>query len=982
MGNMFNLSNTKMCVETPVKVLAEVTEMIGMVQRRYSFIKLLLLIIFYLVVNGVALLGCMLKVSITKQHSGSDEKPDVPVIRLTVESNLNDRKLSEALVLSLNDESFSGDLSPEYFKVYSSSQNSLVTGFNITVQAGTLTITPPPSGLSFAETYHVTVAKNAFSKFSKEMENDFSFDFTIQPPPGSVAASSDPTRFVTKNISMTSNASEGSLIREQSSGKLIVVTRANDGVNNVLSVYRMNPADQTQDLTFGENGFFSYYEDGKNVQINSIKIFSDNSIMLAGTSGRALFLLRLTANGIIDTSFGDQGIGKYPVAGSTAAEINVLRPETVLPTDTSNAMLIGGWYGDGSAQRELFVARVLANGSLDVNFGVNGFFVDESYTRSEVFDLWIDSGTSAVYFVAREFIHQTSNKLVISRLNAIGTLDTTYGSSGKVTKTIVYWISRAKFQNDGKVVALYQRPTTNPYGFEVWRYNLDGTTDAGFGTTGRYIRSGYSSSCAFWGNENRNYCTLDGLVITSSGDIFVSGGAFSTATDFRRFILKLNSSGALDTAFSTDGYADISLGNIAATDKHDYVADIVVSSSSKIYLIGTDMNGGDGFSSYFEDAPQGSAFIMEYDSSGNLNLAWGTDGSLELKLGRSKDDLQSIVSLADGSYILAGLSNGTVTVYKTDSQFQAQNSFGTDGVASFSLGGHFPNNPQVKNIMEDSEGRILLVVQQIEGAGTTVVKVLRMLANGQLDTDFATAGIYTINYTSFTTSYVAAKIYPDNFLNIATAVDDDGVYSCNITQLDTTGNPNNAFDGDGILGQSSSNGYCRATFDSGNGIYLLSEDGINASLKKYSKSGILDIGFDVANQLSNMSLTMGVSAARLWSDSNTDLLLFKDGVLNKYSPLGIPEAAFNNQIPDLSYLASVLRVSENRYMLIRQLNDPNLSRERAFVSMINATNGSVYYSGQFVDRFDNVISCLPMSDQIMRCFGTSNGDFAVAEFWQ
>jgi len=103
----------------------------------------------------------------------------------------------------------------------------------------------------------------------------------------------------------------------------IVVAGVSQGPTTAFSVGRFN-LDGTVDTTFATNGLATTNFPGSaNDQANAVAIQADGSIIVAGSTtlaGISQFgLLRYTANGILDTSFGKGGFVTIPTPNFAAA---------------------------------------------------------------------------------------------------------------------------------------------------------------------------------------------------------------------------------------------------------------------------------------------------------------------------------------------------------------------------------------------------------------------------------------------------------------------------------------------------------------------------------------------------------------------------------------------------------------------------------------------------------------------------------------
>jgi uncharacterized delta-60 repeat protein len=77
----------------------------------------------------------------------------------------------------------------------------------------------------------------------------------------------------------------------------------------------------------------------------------------------------------------------------------------------------------------------------------------------------------------------TSNDFLVARFNANGTLDTSFGSSGRITTDFAGGVDAAKglvVQPDGKFVVTGHAWSGSSWDIALARYNADGTLDYDF----------------------------------------------------------------------------------------------------------------------------------------------------------------------------------------------------------------------------------------------------------------------------------------------------------------------------------------------------------------------------------------------------------------------------------------------------------------------------------------------------------------------
>ena len=128
----------------------------------------------------------------------------------------------------------------------------------------------------------------------------------------------------------------------------------------------------------------------------------------------------------------------------------------------------------------------------------------------------------------------------LKRYNTDGTIDTSFGTGGKIDASAGYF--GGKQQSDGKIIVLSRASATDiTSNIVLTRYNSNGTLDSSFGTDGKLTTdvAGY----AFY--EER-----DGKILLGAG------GATTTTSNITKVNL-YNSDGSLDNTFGTNGKLSI-----------------------------------------------------------------------------------------------------------------------------------------------------------------------------------------------------------------------------------------------------------------------------------------------------------------------------------------------------------------------------------------------------------------------------------------
>ena len=258
--------------------------------------------------------------------------------------------------------------------------------------------------------------------------------------------------------------------------------------NLVLAMYNNNG---TLDSGFGINGIVTTQI--KNYESPSgVAVQNDGKIIVGGLTQKpgdldnggdfnAIFILRYMPDGTIDNSFANNGLYKEMIADPIDVQGFALQPD--------GKILIGGEYLY-SRQQAFFVKRYTTQGAPDTDFGTNGEAIGISNTHLNSLFLQNDGRILAAgytYIVTDGFQKRNA---IIAQLNADGSINTQFGNNGYTMLEIpdrASDISDLAIQTDGKIVA-----ATNNYEpirfddglFGASRYTANGKLDSSYGTNG------------------------------------------------------------------------------------------------------------------------------------------------------------------------------------------------------------------------------------------------------------------------------------------------------------------------------------------------------------------------------------------------------------------------------------------------------------------------------------------------------------------
>ena len=294
----------------------------------------------------------------------------------------------------------------------------------------------------------------------------------------------------------------------QSDGKILVAGQGSQGL------IRFN-SNGSFDATFGNGGTAIISGDAV---ANAVTIQNDGKIIVACESqgGTYISLLRFTANGTLDSSFGFNGIATKSGLGGRALAIQ-----------SDGKIAVAGFTKNSSPYGYDFaLVRYNTNGSLDSTFGTGG----------------IVSTAIGDFAIAEAIAIQSDGKIllagwtiadggfVLARYNTNGSLDNTFGNNGIVNTNIsdVEKVNSLVIQSDGKIIAGGYSISGSDFALNlsVVRYKTNGSLDSTFGNAGIVATP--------VGNHNTDlYSIKCALALQTDGKIIIAGvSAFNNNYDF------------------------------------------------------------------------------------------------------------------------------------------------------------------------------------------------------------------------------------------------------------------------------------------------------------------------------------------------------------------------------------------------------------------------------------------------------------------
>jgi uncharacterized delta-60 repeat protein len=353
----------------------------------------------------------------------------------------------------------------------------------------------------------------------------------------------------------------------QPDGKILVAGDAAGGTPNSEdgAVHRLDPAGSL-DPSFATGGARRVISGGRLGGAYALALQPDRKILVAGYEQNSNnddgMVIRLDANGSTDDGFGQGGVVLDSGGGERVYAL-ALQPD-------GKILVAGEAYSASSG--DVVVYRLSPSGALDAGFGQGGTLRIDSGTAESAYTLAVQPDGKIL--VAGYVSDSENQDAVVYRLDANGTLDSTFGQSGR--RRIDDGGDEAAvalaLQPDGRILAAGQTVVNGAGDAVVYRLDAHGALDPTFGQGGtRDIDEG---------GNNVAYA----VALQPDGKILVAGGADGNG-NIDATVHRLNGDGSRDQGFGRDGVLRIDDGGGEVADA------IVVQPDGRIVIAGTSIIG-------------------------------------------------------------------------------------------------------------------------------------------------------------------------------------------------------------------------------------------------------------------------------------------------------------------------------------------------------------------------------------------------------
>ncbi|HVT36332.1 MAG TPA: hypothetical protein VHE37_12135, partial [Nevskiaceae bacterium] len=396
---------------------------------------------------------------------------------------------------------------------------------------------------------------------------------------------------------------------------------------------------------FGSNGFASV---ASQTTASDVKILADGSfVSAAATSGfpADIAITKFNYDGSVDTSFGVGGVAKFDAGGSESV-VAVIAQSSGKLVAVANTRI-----GTPSATNKIVLVRFNADGSIDSGFGTSGMVTfDLNPNQSgngENASSAIALSDGSILIGGGVAITGTGTHFFVVKFSADGVQDTSFGTANATLGSTFADVQVGSSTVVGGALAVQSDG----------KVLMSGQADVGFNTIrGLVVRftsagvldSGFGSSGKF---ASASAIALPALLVLGDGSIMAAGQ--TTSSPFSPVMTRLTSSGALDTSFGSSGVLTLTLSGNSSSG-----------SLSSLLLLA---NGGIAFSgqAYQSDLGASALLFGILNSNGTLDTSFGNNhGYLVRRPVNGSNVLGGrMAQRADGGVLFGGLYGSSLGAF-------------------------------------------------------------------------------------------------------------------------------------------------------------------------------------------------------------------------------------------------------------------------------------------------------------------------------
>lgn len=559
----------------------------------------------------------------------------------------------------------------------------------------------------------------------------------------------------------------------QSDNKIIVSGYNFNGSVSLLFIARYN-SNGTADTTFNSNGRRSFsITNSTSSRVTDMQLQSDGKILLSGkyyANATALFMARFNTNGTFDTSFSGDGFQ------SATVDVSLNRPGKIALQSDGKIIQMDTYYNFNTSKENMLLARYTSTGELDTTFSGTSWGVSFPFNGLNDTAACISIADNKLIISGNAETSVIDNNIAFAKFNLNPlSFDSTFGTSGKKQLSVPFptyeEVIKSVVQSDNKVVVLTKIFVNNFYFSGLQRFNENGSLDTTFGSNGKIGLGFYLTEFSGLAVDNANNIIISGnttfesgiiLKITPAGALdptfgnqgitylpedfltfnpilksikiqtdnkIVLGGGNSVNAIQNYLLVRLNPNGTLDSGFGDNGISQVGIDGV-----DEMISSIEVLNDGKIVAVGfTNENFGDDL----------QAVVLKFNSVGLLDPTFNGNGKYFTE--KAVDfNMNGDIKVQNDGKILSTFESAydNFILYRLNSNGTADTNFGSGGYV----------NTYVTGVDKSAQIHYNPTNQKITLIGTTFTDEIgkfaltRYSGNGETDSSFGDSGVVITDF--------------------------------------------------------------------------------------------------------------------------------------------------------------------------------------------------------------------------------------------
>ena len=477
-------------------------------------------------------------------------------------------------------------------------------------------------------------------------------------------------------------------------------------------------------------------------------------------------------DGALDTSFG--------IGGKVITSINNDERANSLVIQGDGKIVVVGYTFSSFSGNDVSCVRYDTDGNIDNSFGINGIATFDIQTGSDDKATSVDIQSDGKLILCGYSDDGTDRSSLIMRLNTDGSIDTSFGTAGKVLTN--FTTTGASIRQDeyrvikihpltGNIVAAGASFTaSNNSRMIIARYTSTGLLDNTFSTGGKLIDLPETQVLANF------LASIEDIAIKTNGKISlvgIEGNYF--------YLARLNNNGTMDTSFSGDGFYDIYQGRMYGIELNNddsiyFTGDLKPLPQTQVYTGYIDGNGGGGSIAAtpynFGTTIDTYSYAIEKDNAGKLlvcgylrntttgvnsflvgrllpnrtiDATFGTNGFVTTTFASTDSRAFDLKIQPNGRIVLAGVSGGKIALARYINGALSTTEF-SNNRKSFMV---HPNPTSTLLNINTSDTITAGTEYRIIDLSSRLLSTGNLNEQGTIDVDNLKSGVYIISIDGF-----------------------------------------------------------------------------------------------------------------------------------------------------------------------------------------------------------------------------------------